>query len=286
MNRYVFDNLMRNLRSGWRMYVLGIVIASIAFGLSGAFFLVHRNLALTTQLWASSVPVTVMLDPALPQVQVQALIRRAQAEGAVRVDLVTPEQGRRRLEAALGTRDLLSGFRENPIPPMLELAYAEPPPPERLAAMLRWPGVTEVDDASQWSSRFHRLRRAVDRVGAGLLLLLLLAAVGSVGLTVRLVAASHAAESEIQRLVGASEAFVRAPYLLSGGWIGLAGIGVSLAGLAGGFRLIPRPRPGEWPVPVHELVFFSGVEAGVLLAAGFCVGVAGAWLGLSRRGPA
>ncbi len=282
MIRYAFLNFWRNVRASWRTYFMGACTSAIAFGLCGGFFLAHRNLSLTTRLWASSVPVTVVLEKGLSRSEVDFVTERA-ARIATSVRLVSPEEGLRRVEAALGADDLLAGFGENPLPPMLELLFQAPPEEPVLAEVRRWPGVEEVDDATQWSERFRALMRIVDRFGTALILMLLAAAVGIAGLSIRLVAASHRAETEIQRLVGASETFIRTPYLLAGATLGASGLALGLGGMGLGFLLLERLPTTAWPIPVHRLVFFTPGELALLLGIGVFVGLSGAWFGLGRR---
>jgi cell division transport system permease protein len=285
MNRYVFTNLLRNLRGSWRVYLLGTCISAISLGLCGGFYLVHRNLASTTQLWSASVPVMVILADTTSPDDARALAERARGKGIDHVHVVTPEEGKARLREALGeSRDLFGGFASNPLPTMLELHFGRPPPPEQIADIASWPGVREVDDAGRWSERFRALAATIDRVGAALLILLLIAASGAAGLSVRLVAAGQAAETEIQRLVGASEAFIRGPYLLAGALVGVAGSTLALLLLGGSFfALQTATEPSEWPIPMPMPVFFSLFESGIMVLGGGAVGMLGAWFGLQRE---
>lgn len=283
MNRYILLNFWRNLRHSWRTYLIGACVSGIAFGLCAGFFLVHRNVTLTTQLWASSVPVTVILDTALSGPAITDVEARAREMGAVDVTTILPEEGKRRVEAALGGSDLLAGFEENPLPPMLELRFSSTPGSSRLAAMQEWPGVVEVDDATMWSERFEGLTRMVDRIGGTLLLLLLGAGTGVAALSVRLVAASHQAETDIQRLVGASEAFIRGPYILAGAMLGLSGMALGIGGMAAVYGFTARLAPSEWPIPIHGVVFFHPIELIWMALSGALIGAVGAWLGLRRR---
>jgi cell division transport system permease protein len=282
MNRYVFSNLGRNLRASWRTYFLGACVSAIAFSLCGGFFLGHRNLVLTTRLWSATVPVTIVLAPEIAPGDLDAVVKAARALGPERIDVVSPEEGMQRVEAALGGGDLLAGFLENPLPSMIELRFRNAPPAAGLANLAILPGVAEVDDASSWVERFGALTRAVDRVGSALIVLLLFAAIGSVALSVRLVAASHAAENEIQHMIGATRSFIQSPYLMAGALLGTAGVGLSLALLGGGYLLLQSALASGLPLPLHAPVFFTWAESAGLGAGGAAVGALGAWFGLTR----
>lgn len=284
MNRYVWANLRRNLDSSWRTYGMSAALAAIAFTLCGGVFLIHRNLVLTTQYWAASVPVTLILDPNADAQTVATLQERARAEGATATHLVTPEEGKQRIEASLGGVTLLAGFDENPLPPVLELRFARPPSSSQVALMRAWPGVAEVDDAARWSGRFRSLLRSVERMGGGLAILLTIASAGVLGLAVRLAAASHATELEIQRLIGAPETFVLAPYLLAGALTGALSAGLALVILRLAFRAAVRAAE-NLPIPIHAPEFLTTTEGAAAVVGGFTVGLLAAWIGLGKRSP-
>ena len=286
MNRYVFINFLRTLRSNWSVYVMAAIMSAVAYGIFGGFFLLHRNVSVTTRLWVAAVPVTLVLDGRLSEAQRQDLVALALKEGAARANLVTPEEGKRRVESSIGGANLLAGFDENPLPPMLELTYESPPESARIEAMRFWTGVVEVDDAAQWSERFRSLLRALDRIGLVLGLILFGAALAVASLSVRLVAFNHAADREIQRLVGAPESFIQTPYLLAGASLGLVGAAVAMGGLSALYITAASIPSAGWPIPIHKVVFFTPAEAVGLFASALVIGVLGAWLGLGKSGAA
>ena len=280
MNRYVFINFARTFRTSWRIYAMAAFMTAVAYGISGAFFLMHRNVTLTTRFWVRSVPVTLVLDRGVSGAQEQNLLERARIEGAEHVKIISPDEGRKRLEESLHDARLFEGFEQNPLPPMLEMTFESPPPSSLVALMRAWPGVIDVDDAGRWSERFRALLRVLDRVGAALGLVLVLAAFVVASLGVRLVAANHTRETEIQHLVGAPPGFIRAPYLIAGAVLGLAGVSVAAAGLAALYWAASSVPAAGWPIPIHRIVFFSYGELGVMAGAAVAVGLLGSWVGL------
>lgn len=280
MNRYVFVNFARTLRTSWRIYAMAAFMTAVAYGVSGAFFLLHRNVTLTTRFWVRSVPVTLILERGLSPAEAQGLLERARIEGASRAKIITPDEGRKRLEESLHDDRLFEGFDENPLPPMLEMTFETPPPSSQVALMRAWPRVSDVDDAGRWSERFRALLRVLDRVGAVLGLVLVAAAFLVASLGVRLVAANHTQEIEIQHLVGAPPAFIRLPYLLAGAVLGLAGAAAAAGGLALVFWAASAVPMTGWPIPIHRIEFFSPGELATLGGAAVAVGLLGSWVGL------
>lgn len=283
MNRYVFANFGRTLRSSWRIYVTAVFMSAVAYAIMGSFFLLHRNVTLTTRFWVRSVPVTLILEKHIDAERLQAVETGARAEGAETIRVVTPEEGRRRLEASLNDRSLFEGFESNPLPTMIELGFAVPPPASKIAFMRSWAGVADVDDAGRWSERFRSLLSGLDRIGGLLALVLLSAAFTVATLSARLVAANHAGEIEIQHLVGAPPGFIRAPYLLAGAAQGLAA-GLGAMGVVYAFFRAASSIPvSSWPIPIQAPAFFSPVETASLVGAAVVIGLAGSAVGLRKR---
>jgi cell division transport system permease protein len=148
--------------------------------------------------------------------------------------------------------------------------------------MRSWPRVVEVDDAGRWSERFRALLGLLDTAGVFLGAILIFAAFTVSSLGVRLVAANHVAEREIQHLVGAPESFIRAPYLLAGGSLGLLGACIAFAGLGAFYYAAASVPSSGWPIPIHAPAFFAPAEIAALLAGAIFIGVAGSWAGTRK----
>lgn len=283
MNRYVFANFARTLRTSWRIYATAVFMSIVAYAIMGSFFLLHRNVTLTTRFWVRSVPVTLILEKGIDAARLREIEASAKSEGAETIRVVTPDEGRRRLEASLNDRTLFDGFESNPLPTMVELGFAMPPPASKIAFMRSWAGVADVDDAGRWSERFRSLLSGLDRIGGLLALVLLTAAFTVASLSARLVAANHADEIEIQHLVGAPPGFIRAPYLLAGAAQGLAA-GLGAMGIVYAlYRAASAIPVSSWPIPIQAPAFFSPVETASLVGAAVVIGLAGSAVGLRKR---
>ena len=162
--------------------------------------------------------------------------------------------------------DVFSDLEVNPLPASLVLQLAEgdrtPAAAERVAERVEgYDFVEEVRYGREWVDQLHRLRRIV---GGGALLLGGGFAVGAVlliGIAVRMAVLARRREIAIMKTVGATEAYIRRPFLVEGLFTGL--LGGTLAGLLtyGAYRVVDRTLlPLEW-VPAWWM-------AGGLLFAG------------------
>jgi cell division transport system permease protein len=267
--------------------VLTLAIALFALGLGRAGWGAIEHLLGSL---GNEVQVTVWLKPTAPAGEVEALTVLLRARG-FGVRLVTARAALERLVRELGPAgDALRGLGSEPLPPSLEVqappAWRSPDALRRLAAELEQSSaVSAVDWGEAAVERLSALARALRWAGLFAFLVLLAATVVVVSATLQLAIYARREEVEIQKLVGATDRFVRAPFLIEGVLQGLAGGALALVGLA----LVRR-----WVDPhVASLFSFLRVPGGAaalweprrmfeLLAIGAVLGLVGSFLAVSR----
>jgi cell division transport system permease protein len=127
--------------------------------------------------------------------------------------------------------------------------------------------VDDVRYGEEWVEKLYRLRGIAQAAGFGLGLAFAAVAVIIIGATIRVSVLAREKEISIMRLVGATDAFVRAPFLIDGFIKGILGALLALLLTWIAYRLIDSR--------FLKLVFFDSrlVFAGIL--AGALIGVAG-----------
>ena len=236
------------------------------------------------------VRVTVYLDPhASPESRgaVAASLRNR----AMAVDEVTPRAALERLVRELGpAADSLRGLSEEPLPPSLEVRVPEglraPDSLRALAGELRgMPAVTGVDYGEQAVARLSAIARAVRWAGWVAFVVLVGATLIIVSATLQLAIYARREEVEIQKLVGATDRFVQAPFLLEGALQGLAGAALAIAGLVA-FRQMVSPQLATLlsflRLPGGAADARPWMEALELALAGAGLGLAGSYLAVHR----
>jgi cell division transport system permease protein len=170
--------------------------------------------------------------------------------------------------------DVFSDLEVNPLPASLVVQLAPgsrtPNAAERVAERVEgYDFVEEVRYGREWVDRLYRLRRIV---GGGALLLGGSFAIGAVlliGIAVRMAVLARRREISIMKTVGATESYIRRPFLVEGLFTGLLG-GLLATGLTyGAYRVVDRTLlPLEW-VPEWWMgvgLLFAGL-LGMLAAA-------------------
>ena len=139
---------------------------------------------------------------------------------------VSREDALKRMQATEGMAEIVAGLHKNPLPDAFFVEPADPQPEtlERLAAIFKsWPKVAHVQLDSAWSKRFDAFLR-IGKLAVTLLAGLFAGALIAVTFnTIRLQILAQAAEIEVARLVGATDAFIRRPFHYFGALQGALG---------------------------------------------------------------
>ncbi len=191
---------------------------------------------------------------------------------------VTPDSALRRARAELEEfRDVLD---DAALPASLEVrlrdGMRDPAAVKAVADRLStYPAVDEVRYGAEWVEKLYRVRTIAGVAGAGLAAIFALIAMVIIGATIRMAVLARAREIEIMRLVGATDAFVRAPYLLDG----------LLKGLAGGLLAVVLTWATHLAVSRNLFAtdYFSGWQVAAGVAAGGVMGLLGSLASVGRH---
>jgi cell division transport system permease protein len=165
--------------------------------------------------------ISVFLKPAIDGAHAQALAQTLRGRGDIdRVELRTPQQGLEELRAS-GLGEAIAAVGDNPLPSLLVVT---PKGDEALLAssLQQLPEADLVQHDAVWRQRLDGWLRFGGRVALVLAALLGLGALLVVGNTVRLDIQSRREEIGVQQLLGATDGFIRRPFLYLGAWYGLA----------------------------------------------------------------
>ncbi|MBK9516551.1 MAG: cell division protein FtsX [Anaeromyxobacter sp.] len=207
----------------------GTATILVAVLVTGLFAAALGGLERLVTSWAGQVRLSVYLAPGADLERARAAAA-ALAPGRV-VEAVPAAEGLRRLAASLGEQaGILEGVGPEAIPDAVEVAAPGLRLEEvrALAARLRQvPGAAEVDYGTTWLERLEALLARARLVGLALLGLLALGTAVLVSNTLRLAVFARREEIQIMKLVGATDAYVGAPFLVEGLLQGLLGGGLA-----------------------------------------------------------
>ncbi len=286
---FTLRRALGNLARGWVSALLTTAVIAVCLFLAGLYLQMALAGAQVLEGWRSELRVTFFLRPQASDQAVAALSARLSASPAVEsVTLVTREQAREEFRSMVGDEGL-AGQEDLALPPSLRVTLRPASRTTRgveeaLAAAGSDPAVEEARYGKEGLVRIESAARLLGAAGGLVGALLLLAAVFVIAVTLRLAIISRREELETLRFVGATETFIRAPFLLEGSLQGLAGGGAALGALLLLHRAAAE-RLGDL-VPLlfglEAIPFLPPPAAAGLVAAGVVLGGAGSLLALSR----
>ncbi len=264
-------NALENI--GRHKLVNFLCLGIIAFSLFvvGVFWFISQNLdAYVGKLGDSIAAIFYLKDGTLPD-RSEALLSRVQQGLLVQeARLVSPEEARRRfLRDFPELGPIVAEFPESPFPPSLEVTFK---PHSRLDTQVEAfvrdirhaPEVENVQLNSDWAKRITQLRRFISVIGLFLGLILVFVSVFIIFNVIKLNIFYRREEAIILRLVGATDGYIRVPFLIEGTVLGLTGGVLACLLLVATVRLFPL-YSGNLVRMVGQLIPFAHVPPGLLL---------------------
>jgi cell division transport system permease protein len=251
----------RGMVREWRLHALSVFSLAVAFVCLGAALLVVTNLRAAEARWAHAGRASVYLKDGASQEDVDAL-RAAVVlvPGVNGARYLSSGDARKQFGEADGHGDL-AALPAEAFPASIELDVAPDMPDADLAAMIakmkELPSVDDVETYQSWTERLSKLVRGGVAASAMLAVVVFAAVLSVVGSTMRLVLQRRRMEVEVLKLVGATDSFVRKPFVIEGSVQGALGAVGAIALLALLF-LVVRGRLDE------ELAALVGVEPSFL----------------------
>lgn len=220
-------SLGRALRKPWAT-LLTVLVMALALALPLGLSVALDNLSQLAGTVQQSRDIDVFLKPEIDVAAARALAEGLRKRGDVAGILVrTPDEGLAELRERGGLAEAIDALGENPLPSLLVVT---PKGDDALLAtsLQGMPQVDVVRRDAQWRQRLDGWLRFGTRLVQVLALLLGLGALLVVGNTVRLDIQSRREEIGVLQLLGASDGFIRRPFLYLGAWYGLAAGAIAL----------------------------------------------------------
>ncbi len=264
---YALREAIAAIRRAPLLTILSAAMVALALFVVGVFGVVTYNLhqALTQIEERVEVVAYVRDDVLEDQVrELEGVLLELEEVRAVR--FVSREDALLTARETLGEfEDLFSGLQVNPLPASLEVelqpGFRNPEAVARVAGLARrHPNVEDVAYGGDWVDRLHLLRQ-VGAIGTAILgMAFSLVAALIIATAVRIAIFARRDEIQVMRLVGATNGFIRRPFLLEGFLTGIAG-GLLAAGLTYSAYLVVYRLvfPLDW-IPMEWIA--GGVIAG------------------------
>ena len=286
MFSFVLFSLTRAWQGFWRNAVMSFAATAtmaLMLLLLAGFWILQTGLLTVLQFTEQKVEVVGYLQPNAQPAQIADLTARLEAMPQVtavaHVDRDAALDRFRASMAAQGREDLTRYLASNPLYASLEVKLVDPREVRAVGDVLRAdPSVRNVINIEDLVENVLTVTNVLRTAGTVVLIVVGVIVLFIIVNTIRLAVVSRAEEIEIMRLVGASDAFIRWPFVFEGALVGLLGALVALGVLVaaadpiGGFMVdFFRVLPLQFGSLTRDLV-------ALVLGAGVGLGVLGSWL--------
>jgi cell division transport system permease protein len=283
---FVLFSMRRAWQGFWRnalMSLAATLTMVLMLSLLAGFFILQNVLLASLAFVEQKVEVVAYVENTATKDQVDTLIADTRAMDQVSsVEFVSRDEALERFRAtqeAQGRTDLSQYLESNPLYASINVKLSSPTELDTVTEALREdPIVRNVLNIDALVDRVLTVTGVVRTAGVAM--------VGVVGLivlfiivnTIRLAVVARAEEIEIMRLVGASDAFIRWPFVFEGALVGLLGALITLGLLLAGSDPLSQAMVGFFNVLPLQLGSVARDTAALVLATGVGLGVLGSWL--------
>ncbi len=271
--------------------LLTTAVVGIALSLPAGFYLLLENFQRVASSWDNGAEITLFMKQDVSEERILEISGNIREYPNIReVRYVSAEEALRDFELQSGFENTLVLLDENPIPALLLIqpAVGEMGDSESSELMTTLRELEEVDSAQfdkQWIQRLFAIIEIVRKAVLLLGVMLALAVLLIVGNTIRLAIYNRKSEIEVNKLFGATDAFIQRPFLYSGLFHGLGGSILAWALLSFSLQLLESPvsRLAQLYSSGFVLQGLSAEGLAGLFVAGALLGLVGSWTSVKRH---
>lgn len=266
------------------------LLIGIALGLPAGLYLLERNLGAMSEGWQGKPGISLYFEPGTSVEMISAVQKHLSLDVRISdVSLISSEMALEEFKAYSGLSDALAVIEENPLPDSMRAVIAEDVEPLQLnlisVSLAEFPGVKEVVVELTWLERITAIMSLVSRLGAILAVLFGVAAVLVTVTSVRLAIESQLEELKVLKLVGATSAYMRRPFLyfglmygMGGGVVGAMLVSLVVQAIEGPLSRFIGSYGGTIGIVGLDAVFVAG-----MLGFGGALGIIGALIASRQR---
>ncbi|MFZ3089293.1 MAG: permease-like cell division protein FtsX [Nitrospirota bacterium] len=288
---HFIEEALNNIRRNAFVTVITVGTIALSFLILGVFLIIFSNLKDITSSWQEQIQIVAYLKEGLSSADITSLEEKIRAEREVSsAHFISKDKALSEFKKDLANQTgLLDGLGENPLPAYFEVkikkVYQDSGAVSSLAERFKKiKGIEDVQYGQEWVenlSSFLDLMVIVGLVVGGLVSLAVILIVSN---TVKLTVYARAEDIEIMKLIGATDWFVKIPFLIEGVVIGLVGAFLSIAILFGIYQLLMQRLSLNAGILLGKfsIAFLSWPDIAILLFAGMLLGLFGSFVSVGR----
>jgi cell division transport system permease protein len=284
--RYFTRETVISLRRNLLMTLAGILTVTISLLLLGGILLFQRWVDHGTEKWRSGVEFEIFMRPDATEPQITTVRAELEQDQQVRrFRFITKDEALEFFQRY--TRDspgLSEGITAEVLPTSFRVAPTDPKFTEQLTPRYEtFPGVDEVGTADEAIGQLITITNFLRYMFLAIALVLIASSLFLIVNTIRLATFARRREIEVMKLVGASNWFVRIPFMAEGLVQGVIGAGLAVSGVFGLQYLFTRLETPDGFFGGFYVTTGNAAAISIgLLIAGAAIGAAGSMVGLRR----
>ena len=279
----------RNLQKTWPSQSMTLLTVSLSVLIFSFFFLIYINIIKAGESFGDDLRLTIYLEQE-PVVEMQTeLVRKITNFNPVEEIRFTSRQDAfDKLSQQLGENiDVLDDLDPSFLPPSIEVY-----PQKDLTSLTQvkrfseylstLPGAIKVQYGQEWVERFNYFTKLLRIIVVLSGVLLILTTTFMVAYTIRLAVLARQAELEILRLLGATNSYIRTPFLIEGLLQGIFGSSLGLVALFFLYQWIEKRFTGPGFLQVIDFTFFSPMIIGSIILASIILCTVGSYSSMRK----
>lgn len=284
---YFIRSAFSSLRHNGLMSIASITTVALSLLILGMFLIMVLNLNHMASVLESQVQISVYLDDNLKENEIRALgAKIAKTPGVQQSNFISKDQALTRFKQRLGEQQgILTTLGDaNPLPNAYEVKVENPDKVRAIAQQIgKYEGVENAKFSQNVVDQLFSLTRMVRIIGIALILFLALAALFIISNTIRITVFARRKEIGIMKYVGATDWFIRWPFLIEGMIMGFTGSIIAVMLLFQAYTtLTQRVYESLAFLPIIPKYPFLQIISVLLLIVGTLIGATGSTISLKR----
>lgn len=284
---YFWGETFRSLFRNRFMAIASVLTVTLSMFILGVFLSAVLNINHMASYLENQVEMTVYLKDGLTTDQVMGIGKYLKAQpGMKEIKFTNKDQAMKDFRERMGDQQgLLDAINGNPLPASYQMSFHTPEQLKTAAEVVaKYQGVETVQYGKDIIEQLYKVAQVIRLSGIVLIIFLAGAELFIISNTIRLTVFARRREIQIMKYVGASNGFIRWPFLFEGMVIGFLGSGFASLILWEGYKTVvsEMAAAGLVFIPMIPLWPFMGYTTLIILAAGIVIGVMGSAISLRK----
>lgn len=284
---YFWGETFRSLFRNRFMAIASVLTVTLSMFILGVFLSAVLNINHMASYLENQVEMTVYLKDGLTTDQVMGIGKYLKAQpGMKEIKFTNKDQAMKDFRERMGDQQgLLDAINGNPLPASYQMSFQTPEQLKTAAEVVaKYQGVETVQYGKDIIEQLYKVAQVIRLSGIVLIIFLAGAELFIISNTIRLTVFARRREIQIMKYVGASNGFIRWPFLFEGMVIGFLGSGFASLILWEGYKTVvsEMAAAGLVFIPMIPLWPFMGYTTFIILAAGIVIGVMGSAISLRK----